>query len=236
MSTLTLVRHGQARAFDKDSDRLSELGEQQSRILGEYWKRRGIRFDEVITGSLNRHLQTIEQVRATGFAMPEARVDAGWNEYDASHILSILGPTLVREDPAFAGKKAEFDAMEKGPDRNRYFQRMFEILMDAWLTGRASSEGVESFGAFHARVIEALERVCNSPGSNRNVVVFTSGGPIGVCVQQTLRAPAEAFLDVNWRIRNASLTEFTFSKNRISLDAFNGLPHLDDDRSLWTWR
>lgn len=236
MSTLTLVRHGQARAFDKDSDRLSEVGEQQSRILGEYWKRHGIRFDEVITGSLNRHLQTVAQVRATGFEMPDAHVDAGWNEYDASHILSHLAPALLREDPAFAAKKAEFDAMEKGPDRNRYFQRMFEILMDAWLTGRVAADGVEPFRTFHTRAIEALERVCNSGGSNRNVVVFTSGGPIGVCVQQTLRAPAETFLDVNWRIRNASLTEFTFSKSRISLDAFNGLPHLDNDRSLWTWR
>ena len=33
MSTLTVVRHGQARPFEKNSDCLSETGEQQARAL-----------------------------------------------------------------------------------------------------------------------------------------------------------------------------------------------------------
>ncbi len=238
MSTLTLVRHGQARAFEKDSDRLSGTGEVQSRMLGEYWaKRGGIHFDEVVTGSLTRHRQTEAQVRAAGFMMPEARVDAGWNEYDAGAILGILGPALAAEDPTFAARKAEFDAMDNnGADRNRYFQRMFEILMDAWLTGRVTADGVEPFAAYRTRVNAAFERVRASEASNRNVVVFTSGGPIGLCVQRTLGAPDKAFLDINWRMHNCSITEFTFSKSRLSLDTLNTLPHLDADRSLWTWR
>ena len=89
--------------------------------------------------------------------------------------------------------------------------------------------------SFRERVLASLDAILSGAGG-RNVVVFTSGGPIGVCVQQSLGAPVEAFLALNWRIRNASVTEFTFGGGgRISLDAFNGLSHLDD-RSMWSWR
>jgi len=236
MSVLTLVRHGQARAFEKDSDRLSETGELQCRALGAYWIRHQSRFDVCVRGSLTRHRQSEEHVRAAGFELPETVVDPGWNEYDAGSILEKLGPVLVAQDDGFAARKTEFDAMGKGPERNRYFQRMFEILMRAWLEGRVQAEGVEPFAVYRDRVVAALRRIVEDQGSNRSVVVFTSGGPIGICVQQALRAPDSSFLDVNWRIRNCSLTEFTFSKGRISLDTFNNLTHLDTGRSLWTWR
>ena len=234
MSTLTLVRHGQARPFEKDSDRLSDLGEQQARSLGQYWIREGIRFDAAVSGSLKRHRQTEEQVRATGFAMPHSTIDAGWNEYDAGAILQLLGPKLVAEDALFAQRKQEFDAMEKGEDRNRYFQRMFEMLMDAWLRGRVIADGVETFATYQARVLAALHGITEAAGSNRNVVVFTSGGPIGLCVQHALHAPDSAFLDVNWRMRNCSVNEFTFSKGRLSLDSLNGMSHLE--RQALSWR
>ncbi|MDQ3013699.1 MAG: histidine phosphatase family protein, partial [Acidobacteriota bacterium] len=54
MGTLTFVRHGQARPFEKETDRLSEIGEQQARALGQYWLRQGVRFDEVYSGTLVR--------------------------------------------------------------------------------------------------------------------------------------------------------------------------------------
>jgi len=58
--------------------------------------------------------------------------------------------------------------------------------------------------------------------------VFTSGGPIGVCVQLALQAPKETAMRLNWRVKNGSLTEFAFSgAHRLSLDSFNETPHLD---------
>ena len=69
----------------------------------------------------------------------------------------------------------------------------------------------------------------------RRVVVFTSGGPIGFAVQHALQAPPRSFLDVNWRIRNCSVTEFLFDRSRFTLDSFNGVSHLDD-AALRTYR
>ncbi len=230
MSTLTLVRHGQATPFEKVTDRLSQTGVQQSQLLGEYLRRQGLLFHEVVRGSLERHRQTLEALALDG----HARVDPGWNEYRADDIIARLSPVLEAQDGGYARLAAASREGMQGPERNRHFQKMLEVLMDAWLTGAVTADGVEPFVDFQRRVRAALQAVLQGP-SGRDVLVVTSGGPIGLCVQQALNSPTQAFLDVNWRIRNTSITEFTFSASRFTLDTMNGLPHLQD-RSLWTWR
>jgi broad specificity phosphatase PhoE len=232
MSQLVLVRHGQAAAFSADSDRLTELGERQAAVLGDYFAGRRIEFDEVIVGTLRRHVQTEAQVAAAyaraGLAWPQARSVAGWNEYDATAIIHALGDALQERDPGFRKLVDEHRAAAESPERNRYFQRMFEALMAHWVAGDLQLPQVEGFEAFHARVSAAIDAVLNAPASRR-VVVFTSGGPIGVNVQRALRAPKAVALELNWRVRNTSLTEFVFGRNRLSLDLFNTTPHLIDD-------
>jgi broad specificity phosphatase PhoE len=231
MSQLLLIRHGQAAAFSEDSDRLTELGQRQAAVLGDYFAAKGVTFDEVYVGSLRRHVQTEQQVAAAyaraGKPWPAARSVPGWNEYDASGIMAAA-PLLRDKDAQFAKLVADFQAAGDRPDRNRYFQRMFETLMAGWVRGELTGAEFESFAEFHARVSAAFEAVRSGEGS-RNVAVFTSGGPIGVCVQSALSAPKPVALDLNWRVRNCSLTEFVFGRGRLSLDLFNGTPHLGDD-------
>ncbi len=212
MSVLTLVRHGQARPFQQDSDRLSETGELQARALAEYWERTGVTFDEVWCGSLKRHCQTMTLVCERFPSWPRAQVSDDWNEYPAEAVIETFGSPV-----------------EPGPDQNKRFQKMFERAMLAWLN---STNG--TYREFRERVLHGLKRIQEGP-SNRRVVVFTSGGPIGLCVQSALAAPEQAFLDVNWRVRNCSLTEFVFSSDRLSLDLFNATPHLSD-ATLQTFR
>jgi broad specificity phosphatase PhoE len=205
MSTLTVVRHGQARPFDSNPDRLSALGEEQARTLGDYWKRLGVTFDEVWSGSLERQRQT------AGLAVGRApEISDDWNEYDANGILHHFAPPYE---------------LEEGADRNRKFQKVFEPAMLAWL-GAEEHPTVETWGSFRDRVLRALGRLQEgAPG--RNIALFTSGGPISVLVQAAIGARERSFLEVNWRVKNCSLTEFTFSRDRLSLDSFNSLPHLE---------
>lgn len=229
MSTLVLVRHGQARPFQKDSDRLSGAGEGQSRALGEYWARAGVTFDEIHSGSLTRHRQTEQLARQACPGWPEAVASGDWNEYDADGVLHKLAPALAAADERFAAQRAEFEKMRGTPEQNRYFQRMFEVAMAAWQEERIAAPGIEPFHDFEARVTRAVRRLMEDSGSKR-VAVFTSGGPIGLCVRRALGAPARAFLDVNWRVRNTSLTEFVYSRDRFTLDSFNLLPHLTPEQ------
>jgi broad specificity phosphatase PhoE len=231
MSQLTLIRHGQAAAFSPDSDRLTELGRRQAEKLGEYLVARGVRFDGVHSGTLRRHLETEQIVgqvyRDAGLGWPQASRQQGWNEYDAEAIIAQLGALLAERDGDYARLVDEFASRADAPDRNRYFQRMFEALMEQWVRGDVSAEGVEQFVAFHDRVRLARAAILGGPGG-RSVAVFTSGGPIGVCVQLALEAPPHVAVKLNWRVKNGSFTEFSFSSGgRLSLDSFNAVPHLD---------
>jgi broad specificity phosphatase PhoE len=238
MSFLTLVRHAQAAAFEKQSDVLTGTGELQARKLAAFWLRNGVLFDEVYVGTLVRQTSTEQIVahayRDAGLDWPAALQVSGFNEYDAAGVLNILAPALAARDPRIEALLEAWQTARESPDRNRVFQRLFEAVMLEWAGGESSLDGVEPWPLFRARVREALQRVMRG-APNRRVAVFTSGGPIGLSVQTAMCAPDRMFLEVNWRIRNCSLTEFVFSGDRFTLDSFNGVPHLDQ-LALWTYR
>lgn len=202
MSSLVLVRHAQATAFEKNTDRLSATGEEQATRLGEFWRERGIGFDEVYAGTLERHLRTAQ---LAGFENLQSRPE--FNEYDAQGILR-----------ASAGYTP--------PTNNRELQRMFDLMMPQWIAGTLEAPGLESWQAFRERVLRGFRAIIETDAPSRRVVVFTSGGPIGVAVQTVLKAPDPMAIELNWRIRNCSLTEFLFTRDRVSLDTFNATPHL----------
>jgi len=239
MSTLTLVRHGQATPFEEITDRLSPLGEAQSRKLGAFWARFQVGFDEVYSGPLRRQQHTAELVGESyaeaGRRWPEVQAMDEFGEYDADGITRKLVPALAEQNPQFRNLVESYEQARGGPDHNRHFQKMFEVVMALWLEGEIEAPGVESWQAFRQRVHRGLRRITEGAGAGRRVAVFTSGGPIGAAVQLALDAPDRSALEVNWRIRNCSLTEFIFSRDRFSLDTFNATPHLDDP-GLWTFR
>jgi broad specificity phosphatase PhoE len=231
MSTLTLVRHGQATPFEKITDRLSEIGEAQAKKLGEYWLRNAVGFDEIYMGSLVRHHRTAEIVyqgyREAGIALPEPVVVPEFNEYDAEGILTRLRPALAEKNPEFRRLSEAYAANQEAANRNRYFQKMFEALMTVWLEGHLHLSDVESWLSFNARVERGLKKIIQGGGSRR-VAVFTSGGPIGVAVQIAVQAAEKTALELNWRVRNCSITELLFNRDKLSLDCFNSTPHLDE--------
>lgn len=238
MSALTLVRHAQASLFAADYDELSELGREQARRLGQYWVRRGMDFDEVYCGPRARQKQTAEIVGSVHALAerrwPEPVVLPELDEYDFGGLLLNLAPLLSERDASFAELLARHRRDERGPDRVRNFQKMFTALTMHWATATESVEGIEAFPAFRERVARGLRRVTEAPGSGRRVALFTSAGFIGASVGFVLDAPDRTALEVNWRVRNCSLTEFVFTTNRFTLDSFNAIPHLEDP-ALWTF-
>jgi broad specificity phosphatase PhoE len=238
MSFLTLVRHGQASFFAEDYDKLSPLGENQAALLGEHWARRGLIFDEIYTGPRSRQARTAEivgeRMSKAGLAWPEPVTLPELDEYDLAGLISKLIPDLMSKD---AGFKDLVDGYQKSPDgeRTRTFQQMFEVLLRHWQTVPHSIEGLEGWKSFRDRVRRGLERIRSRPGNGRRVAAFTSGGFIGTAVHLAVRSEDFAALEVNWRIRNCSLTEFIFTRDRLTLDSVNAVPHLDDP-AVWTYR
>ena len=239
MSSLALIRHAQASFFAAEYDELSPLGVCQAERLGRYWVSQRRTVDAAYVGPRRRHQQTAAVVagahREAGLTFPEPVALPELDEYDLDGILGHVAPELARQSEDFAALYQRQRHGETEREQARNFQRMFEWLMGQWIIACPEVEGVELWPAFQARVQRGVERMTNEHGRGHSVVAFTSGGFIGAAMQLVLGAPPRAALEINWRIRNASVTEFVFSRGRISLDAFNSTAHLDDP-DLLTYR
>ena len=240
MSELILIRHGQACAFTDNPDRLSSLGWQQARALGECWAEREFRFDATFHGTLRRQRETFEAVAEEhgkkGVDFPNATAMPGFNEYEAQDLITAIAPRLAGADRTFARLWDAWKSRSAGSDRNRRFQLMFEALVSRWVDGRLDEPDLEPWETFQRRVDGALQEIRELHSHGARLAVFTSGGVIGVAVQSCLKAPHRAALEVNWRVRNSSVTTFLYSGTRVSLDGFNELPHLAGRPELVTFR
>ncbi len=212
MGTLYLVRHGQASFGAADYDQLSDLGRQQSERLGQYWRERGITFDAVYTGTLRRHAQTWEGIAQGAAYSNDVHALAGLNEYDSEAVIAAIHPQPLQK-----------------PDTPELYRHHFRLLRDGlrqWMNGVVSPRGMLSYDDFLAGVNDALARVRQHPEGR--VLIVSSGGPIATAVGQVLGTTPETSIELNLRIRNSAVTEFTYSPKRHSLLSFNTLPHLDD--------
>ncbi len=157
------------------------------------------------------------------------------DEYDLEGLLRRLAPQLARQNAEFAQLAASYRRSEGEHDRLRSFQRMFESLVQHWQRLDTTDDGLESWPAFRQRVERVIHRMQAQQGRGRRAVLFTSGGFIGGALQRAIAASDQTALELNWRIRNCSLTEFVFTSDRFTLDSFNAVPHLHD-AALWTYR
>lgn len=212
MGSLYLVRHGQASFGAADYDQLSATGHEQCRLLGAYWRERGQRFDAVFTGTLRRHAQSLAAiVDGYGEALPAVALP-GLDEYNSEALVRAIQPGPLERPTAPEAVKQHFRLLRQG--------------LLAWMAGEAAPAGMPTHAQFAAGVADALARVI-ALGAGRQVLIVSSGGPISTAVGQVLACPPEAVVELNLRLRNASVTEFAFNPKRHHLVTFNTLAHLD---------
>ncbi|WP_405233794.1 histidine phosphatase family protein [Lentisalinibacter salinarum] len=241
MSRLYVVRHGQARFFTDDYDRLSEKGEAQCAALARHWLEQGLEFHAAWCGSLVRQRRSGETVREVyreaGRDFPEIGCIPTLDEYPADDIMDTLLPLLRESVPSIDDLARAFEAARDDRERYRGFHRLLEAVMERWIARAYPDEGSEGllpWDEFSGGVRAALRDIMADAGSGENVAVFTSGGPVGISVQTVLGAPDRAAAELNWRVHNGSVTCFTFSGSRVSLDCFNATDHLQAE--LLTYR
>ena len=219
MGTLYLVRHGQASFGADDYDNLSALGQRQSLRLGEYWRSKGLTFDAALVGTLKRQTQTLAGVLqgADVAALPTLSWP-GLNEYDSAAVIAAIHPQPLPK-----------------PNTPELYREHFRILRDGltqWMNGVVSPKGMPSYAEFVHGVTSALEHVRSQHSGN--VLMVSSGGPISTAVGHVLGTAPETTIELNLRIRNASVTEFAFTPKRHMLVTYNTLAHFDGaDHADW---
>ncbi|MBW2204782.1 MAG: histidine phosphatase family protein [Deltaproteobacteria bacterium] len=193
----------------------------------------GIFFDAIYSGSLERQRHTAERVleRTPAGSRRDLRIQPGLNEYDAKGIVEAQVPAMIRDNPKLA---LDLGRMNE----RRSFQRIFERAMRRWLSGRYDAEGVEPWKAFRDRVQGAVNRIMMENGRGKTVAIFTSGGPICVTLQMALGITEDIAIQLNWQLRNTSVSVFKYSDRGIFMHSYNSINHLLDrkDSTLLTYR
>jgi broad specificity phosphatase PhoE len=239
MGRLWLVRHAQASFLQENYDKLSDLGEAQSRLLGEYWVRHKMHFDRVCSGPRVRQKDT---ARIVGDAYRQAGLDFAtlttldeFDEYEGEAVMRNALPGLLEEDARIRELHRAFEESKDPAERRKTFQKTFEAVIGRWVNGEISPAGVESWDAFSARVRRGFKAFLSESGQGERLAIFTSGGPIALAVQRALDLSPQNTLRVSWMAQNCSYSEFIFSRERFTMSTFNSFPHLDD-LSMQTYR
>lgn len=235
MNTLYVVRHAQASFGSRDYDELSDLGSRQAAILADHLADSGPVFDRVYSGEMKRQLATAHAVISRiGKRGPtaEPRVAVEFNECDPPSIIRLQVPDMIREAPSI------FEDLKTIYTDQRSLNRVFEWAMVRWASGRCELPGVETWEAFVTRVREGVTRVMAESGPHGNALVLTSGGAISAVMKMAEGLSDEDTIRLALRIRNASVSAFTWDGRSLKLQFFNSITHLEtlDEPDLITYR
>lgn len=228
-----LVRHAQA-GTRESYDSLSELGKQQSRLLGEHLLSQEIRFQAAYAGTLVRQQETLEQVRQAyihaGVSFPAVCADPGWNEFDLGRVYREIAPQLSAEDPQF--HREYEDMLEQirishgahAAGIHRKWQPCDTKIVNAWICGRYRYGG-ETWDQFQQRV-EAC-RLKMRPGQrDENILVVTSAMPIAIWTGLSLEISDQRLMRLAGVLYNASCTIMRLREAQLRLFTFNSASHL----------
>ncbi|RZG72798.1 histidine phosphatase family protein [Acinetobacter sp. WCHAc060025] len=231
MTTIYLVRHGQASFGAESYDKLSPNGELQAKILGQYFDKILKEEPYVIAGSMQRHQQTANFALAECF--PEAKIvtDSAWNEFNHQQV-------FAQYDPRFNEPHLLKQEVAKESSPRAYLAKIFEGAIERWTGGEFHHEYDEAWPDFKNRVETALQNLCDELAKNkpRYAVVFTSGGVISVVAGKLLELSPNKTFALNWAIANTSLTTLRLVGNEPQLLSLNEHHFIKaEDPQLLTW-
>ena len=219
MSELHLVRHAQASFGSTNYDQLSDLGHQQSRFLGEHFKLRNMRFDQLVVGDMHRHHQTMDGIcEGLGIDGSDRLVLPGLNEYNFVDMTEAYG--MIHGDTPL------FQSVMKDPTDKKNYYRLLRQVLNAW-TSNSISGVPETWVQFKARVQGAQEQIKAMGSTGYSILAIGSGGSISTFVGLVLGIPDENVFDLNLQYKNTAISHFFFNERKMNLTGFNSVTHLD---------
>ncbi len=220
ISNLYLIRHGQASFGEKDYDNLSKKGIKQSIMLGKKLLKQKISFEITIIGPLKRHKQTFERINeGYGGSLNEPVIIKEFAENQLMDIAQYFIPKMLNTDKNL---KEIFNSVPFWK-RKRKFLEYFNIIAKQWIHNELdlSHKGFESYDSFRQRVSKAVEKVSSIMKKNSNTMVVSSGGAITGVYAECHPLTVEEIMDLNFKIKNASLTLFKKENETFTLESFN---------------
>lgn len=253
MIRIYLIRHGQASFAEQDYDKLSIKGIEQAKILGRFWQQLPITLSEAsgdmqyYSGSLLRHEQTAEHFfkglsenNVSATSTPSIITHSGFNELDHVDILSRYNESWQSFQAMCNTIKQEHtrDHNHDKPQVSREFQQAFSQAMSRWISGDFDSDYQESWPQFKQRCLITLKNIISEAHSKpeeheKNLVVFTSGGVIGVLLGHILQLSNQHTLQISQQLINSSVTKVIATNEGFRLSYLNNYSHLEVAGQEW---
>ena len=220
MAELYLIRHGQASFGAANYDKLSDLGHQQARWLGEYYKHQGLDFGHIVTGDMVRQQETAAGI-CEGLGLPPQDFDThlGLNEFNFDVIIKAYLAQFPEQTPA------------ADVPRSAYYVLLRKAMI-CWSRNELNGELSESWQDFENRVRAAIEHIQSLAGKKRvirdgrrrvikekdveNIQAPVSGQDLVLSIDQRVQYLAFKALQEGF-IKNKA-----FSASLVVLDARNG--------------
>ena len=216
MSTIYLIRHGQASFGADNYDNLSTLGRRKAEVTGHYLRDSNIQFDAVYSGDLQRQKDTAEISIASQKIVPLHHIDARFNELRNDEQLEYLLPTVLKQDAALR-ELVETRGLKSSKD----YQKAIRSVFNYWVSPECDHPSIQSWSDYSNAVRDALKQVMTRHGSGKTIGIFCSGGTIATMVAQVLGLDGSNTYKFYEPIFNCSITQLFYSSSEVSLSYFN---------------
>lgn len=213
MSSLYLVRHGQASFGAQRYDQLSPLGQRQALATGEHLAGRDLAFHQACTGPRSRHKETARGALSAFTPAPSLIEERGLDEF-------------AEGEQILASAERHFGVPVSGSDNPPDRKTLYVSMLTAWAQGNAVIDNCRSAEQFRAAVRDWLSEHRRAAAQGGNTLAFTSAGTIGVLLCEVLELPTARMISFASVIYNASITEIVHTAQRTSLRSFNSCAHL----------
>ena len=211
------------------------------------------------SGSLLRHEQTAEHF-LNGLCKQKLKgnsnanqshhsiiTHAGFNELDHVDVLSCYNKNWQNFQAMCASVKQTHsqNSASKSVDKNeemRVFQQEFIAALKRWVESDFDDEYQESWSQFKQRCITSLQDIIVQIEANqstddntdrKDLVIFTSGGVIGVIVGHILQLSDQQSLQISQQLVNSSVTKIVSTKDGFKLNYLNNYSHLELAGQEW---
>ncbi len=227
MGQLYFIRHGQASFNKADYDQLSDKGRQQASLLGTFFENRQIQFGKVYAGTLRRQIDTA-QICLEAAASPHNILKLeGLNEHHGPSIVSAYYPERFKIDGIIPPEQLE--------TYRRDFYKTYFDLAELWVKDELDQtklSHVEPWSVFKERFNTAVRQIISDADKGEKIAIFTSGGPVGTALGMSLGLPDTEIVKLAWQVRNTSVSEFLFNRDKFSLVNYNVTAHITDPELL----
>lgn len=216
MSTLILMRHGQASFGAARYDALSELGQAQARATGQWMRKQGLQPNAVLHGPRQRQADTAALLLGEGGYEFTGKQHTELDEFAEGEEIFSAAEQLLGRAMALGAGRPRLDVL-----------RDYDATCRAWANGEVVIPGRLSLVDFRAQLRDWLSGHTQAPQATGQIeVVVTSAGSIAALVCEVMELPNTSWYSLLRVIRNASITELLYSKGKVSLLSFNGVSHL----------